>query len=201
MFRHGGTLLLGATQSFVELCVDRLNQFAFVCWRRFGQMFPNRKKKTYLVNGMGGGGLLLRWPNIYYGTRERVDILLITVCVRWPSIVETSGHCPRCVDTCEIAKSSTNVPLQLPSSYFSIHLKKNKILDTFFFYIRPLTKIVDDSIVVGVYSKCISLSNRTKLFFFFFFFFKPALSAFSPSVPAVRPALVVNADHIKIFSK
>jgi hypothetical protein len=46
--------VLGATQSFVELCVDRLNQFAFVCWRRFGQMFPNRKKKTYLVNGMGG---------------------------------------------------------------------------------------------------------------------------------------------------
>ena len=38
------------------MCVDRLNQFAFVCWRRFGQMFPNRKKKKHLVNGMGGGG-------------------------------------------------------------------------------------------------------------------------------------------------
>ena len=58
---------------------------------------------------------------------------MITVCVRWPSIVETSGHCPRCVDTCEIAKSSTNVPLQLPSSYFSLHFFGIKYWTHFFF--------------------------------------------------------------------
>lgn len=134
---------------------NRLNQFVLVCWRRFAQMFPDRR--TYLVNGSGGNCC---WDDQIF-TVLRKDEHFIDNCLREMAIyrrdlrplAEMCWHLWNC-------KSSNDVPLQPPSSHLDIFSILREILN-FFTHEKWAIRYW-----VGVCTECIS-QNRARLFFFF----------------------------------